>query len=359
LEDFVSENIYDRLIDKLNQFPAGAPRTDTFIKLLQTLFTEDEATVGADMPVVPIPLSAIAADIGMEEAKLKPILESMANKGLAYHRDQDGVDIYSLFPLVPGIFELQFMKGEVSEHTRKLAHIFEEMYDTGWAEDLFASKTQLARIVVMEKEIPSGVEVFPYEKVSKFIDESNFLALSVCYCRHEKELLGTSCGRSKDTCLTFGPFAKYVVERGFGRQITREEAYKVLDKSENEGLVHLSDNNQKRINFICNCCGCCCGLLGGVTKLHNPHAIATSHFIVNIDTDTCVACEACVDRCHFGALTVNDVAEVDPVKCLGCGLCNMVCPTESLSMVRREEITEPKRDLRELVMTIMQEKGKI
>ncbi len=355
----MSENTYNRLIDKLNQFPAGAPRTEHFINLLKTLFTEDEARVGADMPILPTPLATIAEQLGRDEATLKPILESMANKGLVYHRMQEGIDIYSLFPLVPGIFELQFMKGEVNERTRTLAHIFEQMYETGWGEDLFASKTQLARVVIMEKEIPSGVEVFPYEKVSKFIDESDYLALSVCYCRHEKELLGKSCGRPKDTCLTFGRFARYAVERGFGRRITKEEAYKILDMSEEDGLVHLSDNNQKRINFICNCCGCCCGILGGITRLHKPHAVATSHFVVNVDTDTCVACEACAARCHFDAITINEVAEIDPEKCLGCGLCNMVCPTESLSMVRREEIIEPKRDLRDLMTTILQEKGKI
>jgi NAD-dependent dihydropyrimidine dehydrogenase PreA subunit len=233
------------------------------------------------------------------------------------------------------------------------------MWGTGWAEDLFASKTQLARVVVIEKEIPSGVEVFPYESVSKFIEEADYLALAVCYCRHEMELLGKSCGRSKDVCLQFGPFARYVVERGFGRKITKEEAYGVLGKAEEEGLVHLSDNNQKRINFICNCCGCCCGLLGGITRLHKPKAIATSHFTLSIDAETCVACGSCVERCHFGAITVNEVAEVDPEKCLGCGLCNIVCPSESLSMKRREEIIEPKRNLRELMYTIMEEKGKL
>jgi NAD-dependent dihydropyrimidine dehydrogenase PreA subunit len=81
--------------------------------------------------------------------------------------------------------------------------------------------------------------------------------------------------------------------------------------------------------------------------------------MVNIDTDTCSACGACMDRCHFGALSVNETAEVDPEKCLGCGLCNMVCPTESLSMKRKDDVTEPKANLRELMTTIMQEKGKL
>ena len=359
LEKAMAENIYEQLIDKLNQYPAGAPKTESFLELLKALFSEDEATVAVGLPQLPTPLPSICESMGREAADLKSILETMANKGLAYHRNQDGVDVYSLFPLVPGIFELQFMKGEVSDKTRMLAGLFDELWHSGWADDLFSSKTQMARVIVMEKEIPGGVEVFPYEKVSKFIDDADYLALSVCYCRHEKELLDKSCGRAKDVCLQFGRFARYVVERGFGREITKEEAYKVLDKSEEEGLVHLSDNSQKRINFICNCCGCCCGILGGITRLHKPHAVATSHFVLDIDPDTCSACEACVERCHFGALTVNDVAEVDSEKCLGCGLCNVVCPTESLSMKRRDSISEPKQNLRELMTTIMQEKGKL
>lgn len=355
----MSENIYDRLIDKLNQFPAGAPKTEKFLDLLKTLFTEDEARVGTNLPIFPTPLPAIAESMGRDEADLNNILEGMADKGLVYHRVQDGHDCYSLFPLVPGIFELQFMKGEVNEKTKRLAHLFDEMWYTGWGDDLFASKTQMARVIVMEKEIPSGVEVFPYEKVSNFIDEAEYLSLSVCYCRHEKELLEKSCGRAKDVCMQFGPFARYVVERGFGRKITKEEAYKVLDRAEEEGLVHLSDNSQKRINFICNCCGCCCGLLAGITKLNKPQSVATSHFVVDIDADTCAACGACVDRCHFGALTVNETAELDPEKCLGCGLCNIACPTESMSMKRREELHEPQRNFRELMTAILQEKGKI
>jgi NAD-dependent dihydropyrimidine dehydrogenase PreA subunit len=355
----VSENIYEKLIDRLNEYPAGAPKTDDFINLLKELFTEEEAKVGGELPIFPTPLSEIAAGAGRDAAELKPILEEMANKGLAYHRTQDGKDLYSLFPLIPGIFELQFMKGEVNDRAKKLAGLFEGMWHSGWAEDLFASKTQMARVVVMEKEIPGGAEIFPYEKVSKFIEQADFLSASVCYCRHEKELLGKSCGRTKDVCMQFGPFAKFVVERDFGREITKQEAYKMLDKAEEEGLVHLSDNSQNRINFICNCCGCCCGILGGITKLHKPHAVATSHFVLEIDQDTCSACEACVERCHFDALTVNETAEVDPDKCLGCGLCNMVCPTESLSMIRRDEIAEPKRNFRDLMATIMQEKGKL
>ncbi len=36
----MAESIYDRPIDKLHQFPTGQERSDHFLELLKTLFTE-------------------------------------------------------------------------------------------------------------------------------------------------------------------------------------------------------------------------------------------------------------------------------------------------------------------------------
>ena len=47
-------------------------------------------------------------------------------------------------------------------------------------------------------------------------------------------------------------------------------------------------------------------------------------------TDGCIGCGACVEKCKFGAISINDygVAEVDEAKCIACGMCAKVCPQE-------------------------------
>ena len=52
---------------------------------------------------------------------------------------------------------------------------------------------------------------------------------------------------------------------------------------------------------------------------------------VNIDTDACIACGACVDACPVEALTVNDTCEVSD-ECIECGVCVDECPVDALSV---------------------------
>ena len=74
----------------------------------------------------------------------------------------------------------------------------------------------------------------------------------------------------------------------------------------------------------------------GLTQFDNPRAIAKANFISIIDKDACTACETCIERCKFHAITVNDFASVNPDKCIGCGLCAVTCPSDAISMKRFE-----------------------
>jgi Pyruvate/2-oxoacid:ferredoxin oxidoreductase delta subunit len=126
------------------------------------------------------------------------------------------------------------------------------------------------------------------------------------------------------------------------KRITREEAKKITAEAAELGLVHTTDNMAKYSNILCACCECCCGLLAGLTRtgLHNPKAIARANYISTVDENACTACETCLDRCKFGAITIEDKAVINTEKCMGCGLCAVTCPSEAISMkrVEREEI---------------------
>jgi Na+-translocating ferredoxin:NAD+ oxidoreductase RNF subunit RnfB len=93
--------------------------------------------------------------------------------------------------------------------------------------------------------------------------------------------------------------------------------------------------------FICNCCGCCCGVLRGINELGIPAStVINSHYYAEIDPDLCSDCGLCAEeRCQVNAISENEDAiyEVIRENCIGCGLCITTCPTEAVKLVRRPE----------------------
>ncbi len=90
---------------------------------------------------------------------------------------------------------------------------------------------------------------------------------------------------------------------------------------------------------MCNCCGDCCGVLKSLGEYPKPAEMVFSNHYVSIDQETCAGCEDCIDRCQMNALSMNDneQAEVNLDRCIGCGLCGITCPTDSLQLVLKSE----------------------
>jgi electron transport complex protein RnfB len=329
-------------------------RNEAAYRMFRELFTEDEAALAAQLSFAPEAVEAIADRVGQKAQSIVPVLDKMADRGLVYADERNGTKRYCLLALFPGMAELQFMKGEESAGKRRLAGIFEEFFEL-IAENHYSDGTPIPRVMPVQSGIPP-VLVLPYEQASTYINDSNYVAVSTCFCRHQAKLMGRWCERPLDVCMTFGPFAKFVVKHGFGKHVSTEEALNVLDRSEEAGLVHLTENCQEKINFICNCCGCCCYFMQGITKYDKPNCIATSNFLCAVDEDSCVGCETCIERCYVNALSIADeVVQVNTDRCIGCGLCTLVCPNDALSLVRREQQVVPLKDSRELRAAIVSE----
>ena len=133
----------------------------------------------------------------------------------------------------------------------------------------------------------------------------------------------------------------------WGRPISKEDAYEVLRISEEAGLVHQTFNVESGHFFICNCCGCCCGVLRAINELGITSA-TNSHFYAEINPDNCTACGICADeRCQVNAIEEGeDTYQVIREKCIGCGLCVSTCPSEAIRLLRKqpEERIPPARD---------------
>jgi Fe-S-cluster-containing hydrogenase component 2 len=170
-----------------------------------------------------------------------------------------------------------------------------------------------------------------------------------CICKKEKAVLQKGCTKPMEVCMGIAPVPGVFDKPRVGRKISKEEAYGVLQKSEEAGLVHLTWNLQSGQYFICNCCGCCCGVLRGINELKIPAAkVVNSHYYAAIDPDTCQACGTCAnERCQVSAIEEGRNAyQVIRERCIGCGLCVTTCPSGAIQLKHKgsEELVPPPVD---------------
>ena len=115
----------------INQLGGVAPAIPSpeLYEVLTLLFTEEEAAIAAKMSPGAVSAKALAEKLSQSEEEILPLLESMADKGIMLTRKKDGVVLYRLMPLMPGIFEFQFMRGSDTERDRQLARLFKKYFD--------------------------------------------------------------------------------------------------------------------------------------------------------------------------------------------------------------------------------------
>jgi len=173
-------------------------------------------------------------------------------------------------------------------------------------------------------------EVLSYDRVSVGIDNATCITVGLCYCRHKMEHLGQACTAPQEACLTFNEVARYLADYGIAKEITKEEAHRIVKQCMDSGLMQIGDNTKSGLAVICNCCGCCCDLLLGYKRYGSSGLISPSAFIAAIDQQTCTGCGICTERCPAAAIDAGgDKPTVNPKVCLGCGVCARFCPTGS------------------------------
>ena len=349
------------LIDRLNKYPIGLPDTETLRQILAILFSEDDAYVASRFPLTEATLKELVKATGWETERLEAQLDAMAEKGLVMDTTYGGKTYYLLMPGLIGFFEFSFMKQRNDLPVAELAQLMTEYLfddpDQKMGREFFASKTPLTRALPYEEHIPVSSQVATYESAREIIKSSSYGAIGMCYCRHKKEHLGKSCDKdapTKEICISLGTAAKFMVRRGFAEQRTREQLLAILEQARDLNLTHITDNIRHKPSFICNCCSCCCELLGGVNQGF-PMGIAKANYTLQINSDTCVGCGLCKKACNVTALQFVDVEngrkkrqmQVCNDNCLGCGACISSCPTQSLTLVPAERplIPEKKKDL--------------
>ncbi len=341
----MSEQIYQKLRKVLDTLPNGFPASESGveIKILKNIFSPEDAELFCDLRLSFETPDQIAQRTGRPLDGLAEHLDEMEKKGQIFKIDFGEVSVYRMYPWVFGIFEFQLKR-----MTKELAELCQEYQET-FGPQFLNSKVPLMNVVPVEEDISSGEVPLPFEQVSSIIESGQSWAVQDCICKKEHEMLGEPCDRPVEVCLAIAPIPNHFKEENVfnSRPITKEEAYDILKLSEENGLVHLTSNIEKGHYFICNCCSCCCGILRGVNKFSGAAGV-NSNYYAEIDEDECVSCGVCADeRCQVFAIEESDDAyTVLKDKCIGCGLCVSTCPSEAISLVRKndEDIVLPPVD---------------
>ena len=337
------ENVFNKLAKVLDTLPNGYPSTESGveIKLLKKIFTPEEADLFCDLRLTFETPQQIAERTGRPLEGLSEMLNSMWRNGQLFGVDFGEVQVYKMLPWVFGIYEFQLNRMD-----REFAQLCEE-YNPIFGKQFFSNKPQLMQVIPIEKEISNNQKALAYEQVSNIIENGKSFAVNDCICKKEKKILDQPCDKPIEVCMAIAP-APGVFEGNHpwgGRVITKQEAYEILKKAEDAALVHMTSNIQNGQFYICNCCGCCCGVLRSINELGVSNAVNSNYYAV-IDENLCENCGLCADeRCQINAIVPEDNSyKILKDKCIGCGLCVTTCPTEAIKLVRKQDeqyITPP------------------
>jgi len=325
------------------------PVTDTLMELLKNMITEEQADFIAKIFVRKPNLSTeeLKKKSTMEDEALNKILYDLQHLGVIVSSQSKttGVTVYRLQPPFPGMFEFFLMRPGESEKEKRLARLFDKLFEemsnsTSKNYDQIIHLTKqlppITRVVPVEEEVEPGEDIIlSKEDVKKLIEKYDDIALGLCYCRHEKDLLNEPCkiDAPRKNCLLLGKTAKFCIEYDFANKITKEQALNILREAEDAGLVHkafhIHQNPERDLEAICNCCSCCCGIFQLYYRGALPFHTLTS-YIAQVNEDLCIGCETCIEKCPMEAIELSDYdkAQINEEKCIGCGVCAHFCPQD-------------------------------
>ncbi len=346
-----AKDLYEDLI-RYYEFQIGTmPHRQEFKDALQVTFSEDDLKIFFLLPY----LGFISEEKflkklskkGISKEGLEEALVRLIPKGLVDKFQKKGQWGYERAPVIV-VLEMA-VREEIDTSFRQItAKVMNDLIE-GAAETI-PTKTPYYRVLPVEKaiqadspstfvevnaEIPDPRQVLPLDVISEMLKDVELIALSNCYCRSAKQIIDEPCDHPLETCFYFDELAQMKLQTDYARQIDYDEAMQVLYECETHGLVHNVSNCEGKIQTLCNCCECSCGVLKAWNR-GMRNTTAPSRFVISLDSAKCTLEKDCIEACPVDALEIIDEAlVVDENECLGCGLCVPSCPKDALHLEPR------------------------
>lgn len=258
------------MVERLNRFPQGAPPSKLLYGILRILVSEKEAGIIARLPIKPFTAEQAAAILKSDLTETRQALDKLASRAMLVDMEQNGRQCYCLPPPMAGFFEFSLMRVRSDIDQQALSELYKQYISV---EDDFMKalvcrgQTQLGRIYAGEDALDSfesreHMQVLDWERAGHIADEASCIGVSQCYCRFKARRTGGGCDAPMDICMTFNTTAKTLVKYGHARQIDAAECRDLFQAAYDNNLVQFGENTREGVNFICNCCKCCCEALG-------------------------------------------------------------------------------------------------
>jgi Pyruvate/2-oxoacid:ferredoxin oxidoreductase delta subunit len=365
---------YVQLVDRLNRFPQGAPPSKLLYKILEMLFSEKEAKLVSLLPLRPFSAEKAAHVWKMDKVRTRKMLDQLCGRAILLDIQENNRQVYCLPPPMAGFFEFSLMRIRGDIDQKLLSELYYQYLNVeeDFIKNLFLTgETKLGRVFVHEPVLSSenALQILDYERATQVIKTASHIGISTCYCRHKMSHMGRDCDAPKEICMTFNSVASSLIKYDYARRVEVPECLELLETAYSHNLVQFGDNVREDVNFICNCCGCCCEAMTTARKFAILQPVHTTNFIPKIQDEACTGCRKCVTVCPVEAMSLvsaNDPhhpkkkkARVNENICLGCGICARVCPENCIGLKSRARrvITPLNTAHRVVVMAI--EQGKL
>ncbi len=342
---------------------SGRGVSDTLVDIMKELVNEDQIDLILTFKEKRSQsLDQLKESSGLSEKVIVEQTSALAKKGVIFNQpNSQGVLVFRLLPLANvGVFEYNFMKKLThSPEEKRLAALFTKFF-SAWRNNPQITPEFLAQLIQKmpppDRTVPIRINkatqkptvieinqdltqevadrILLTQDVKDLIEKFDEIAVGHCFCRQHRDTEGKPCRQTdlRETCFTFGKSARFTTENGFMRMIDKKEALEILQKSEEDGLVHKAYHPNfdisKEETSVCNCCKDCCGNSFRMV-------VNVSSFLAKVDPDLCTGCETCAERCHTNAIKLGSdkVSSVDQERCIGCGVCAHFCPSNAIHLI--------------------------